>query len=78
MEVQRWSLDSSSASAFYLTPPPTHHLLAHQPKDDRPVLIMSRRKDVLCIYFLSHYHPFVNVIALVWNHTFQLQKIVSF
>lgn len=31
------------------------------------------------VYLFSvHYHPFVNVIALVWIRTFQLQKIVSF
>lgn len=28
--------------------------------------------------FLSHYHPFVKIIALVLNSTFQLQNIVSF
>lgn len=65
-----------TTSAFSLTAP--HPIsLSHQPKDDSPVIILSRGKDV-CIYFLSHHRPFVNVIALVWYHTFQLQKIVSF
>lgn len=28
--------------------------------------------------FLFHHNPFVNIIALVWSRTFQLQKTVPF
>ena len=52
--------------------PPLSCLTCHN--YDRPVIIIIKDKRCMCIYFLSHRHPFVSVIALVWIHTVQLQK----
>lgn len=68
--AERWSLDS-----FHSPSPPSSSSPA---KRWKPCNYPIQEKRCLCIYFLSHCRPFVNVIALVWDHTFQLQKIVSF
>lgn len=65
------------ASANFLTAP-SFHLCFSPAKRWQPCNLLHQGRKMLCIYFLSHYHPSVNVIALVWTHTFQLKKTVSF
>lgn len=65
------------ASAIFLTAP-SFHLCFSPAKRWQPCNLLHQGQKMFVYLFSVPLPPSVNVIALVWTHTFHLKKTVSF